>query len=63
MKPSICPHCKAKGVRQSDRRVIDGVTLVFDYCGLCGKNAYSKPLVLDEAVVEPEKVTAIDDYR
>lgn len=35
---SRCPKCGARGVRIADRRILDGVPLVFDYCGRCGKN-------------------------
>lgn len=35
---SRCPHCGARGVRIADSHISDGCTLVFDYCGQCGKN-------------------------
>jgi len=48
---SICPHCKARGVRIADRHISDGYTLVFDYCGQCGKNWPPDPPTPREKVV------------
>lgn len=35
---TTCPHCGKRGVKIADRLRTQGVEIVVDYCGYCGKN-------------------------
>lgn len=35
---SRCPFCKAKGVKQFEPLVVDGIPRDVPYCGVCGRN-------------------------
>lgn len=35
---SRCPFCRARGVKNFDPLVVDGLPRDVPYCGVCGKN-------------------------
>ena len=40
---SRCPRCGARGVKQFEPLVIDGMPRDVPYCGVCGKNYPDPP--------------------
>lgn len=36
--PSRCPYCGARGVKQYEPLVVDGLPRDVPYCGKCGRN-------------------------
>lgn len=40
---SRCPFCRARGVKQYEPLVIDGMPRDVPYCGVCGKNYPDDP--------------------
>lgn len=49
---SRCPWCGARGVKQFDPIVLDGVPTDRPYCGKCGRNYPSDP--------PPERFTVLE---
>lgn len=48
-QPSRCPRCGARGVKQYQPIVLDGVPTDRPYCGVCGKNYPEDPPAHDLA--------------